>query len=187
MEENVSIVRRGWKPCADPKVCKMYNEVVEECRKKFPHSNIYGLDKTIYCTGGVRSYGMCVSTKVCGIVLSAIMINDNLIAAKNEKDIRDTIIHEVAHAAAPIHSNHNATWKHIGNTIGQKWNIRVQRTNNKQVSHENAPYVLQCCNCGATWIRNRSSNLVKHPERFSHGNCPIGSIKLIRVHGKEVV
>lgn len=186
MGDKTTTPRRGWNPCVDPKACKIFKEVVAECRKKFPHSDISGLDETLYVKNNVRHYGECMRTNVCGKHLSAIMINGNLLAANNPKDIRDVLVHEVAHAAAPIRAHHNSTWKHIGDTIGQKWNITVERNTNREVAQENAPYVLQCSKCGMTWVRSRSSNFVKHPERFFHENCPIGAIKLIRIHGKEV-
>ena len=186
MGDKTFTVRRGWKPCVDPKACKIFKEVIAECRKKFPHSDISGLDETLYVRSNVRPYGQCESAIVCGKHLSAIMINGNLLAANNHKDIRNVLIHEVAHAAAPIQAHHNSTWKHIGDTIGEKWNTTVQRTNHREVAQGNAPYVLQCAKCGATWVRARSSTFVQYPERFHHGRCPTGTIKLIRIHGKEV-
>lgn len=178
--------RRGWRPCVNPKACKIFKEVVAECRKKFPHSDISWLDATLYVKNNVRHYGECMRTNVCGKHLSAIMINGNLLAANSTKDIRNVLVHEVAHAAAPIRAHHNSTWKSIGDTIGEKWNITVQRTGNKKVAKGNAPYVLRCSRCGMIWIRARSSNFVQHPEKFHHDNCPMGTIKLIRIHGKEV-
>lgn len=186
MSDKTITVRRGWKPCADPKACKIFKEVVAECRKKFPHSDISGLDETLYVKSNVGPYGQCKHTNVCGEHLSAIMINGNLLAANNPKDIRNVLVHEVAHAAAPMRAHHNSTWKNIGDTIGEKWHTTVQITNNREVAQGNAPYVLRCARCGATWIRARSSRFVQHPEKFHHDNCPVGTIKLIRVHGKEV-
>ena len=187
MDDKKITVRRGWKPCVDPKACKIFKEVVAECRRKLPHSDISGLDETLYVKNNVRPYGECKYTSVCGKHLSAIMINGNLLAANNTKDIRSVLVHEVAHAAAPIRAHHNSTWKRIGDTIGEKWNITVQRTDDMEVAQGNAPYVLRCSKCGMSWIRARSSAFVQHPERFHHGRCPIGTIKLIRIHGKEVV
>ena len=186
MDDKKITVRRGWKPCVDPKACKIFKEVIAECRRKLPHSDISGLDETLYVKNNVRHYGECMYTKVCGKHLSAIMINGNLLAANNPKDIRSVLVHEVAHAAAPIRAHHNYTWKRIGDTIGEKWDITVQRTDDMEVAQGNAPYVLRCSKCGMNWIRARSSAFVQHPERFHHGRCPIGTIKLIRIHGKEV-
>lgn len=187
MGDKMTTPRRGWRPCVDPRACKIFKEVVAECRKKFPHSDISGLDETLYVKNNIRHYGECMRTNVCGKHLSAIMINGNLLAANKPKDIRNVLVHEVAHAAAPMRAHHNSTWKNIGDTIGEKWNITVQRTDNREVVQGDAPYVLRCAKCGMTWVRARSSNFVQHPENYHHDNCPIGTIKLIRIHGKEVV
>lgn len=184
MEKKVSLVKRGWKPCTNPKVCKIFKEVVAECRKKFPHSNISGLDETLYVRSYAHSYGKCAYGIVCGKVLSAIVVDKGLIAMKNERDIRNTIIHEVAHAAAPLRAHHNSEWKHIGDTIGKKWGMSVQRVGEKKALQRPPLYILQCCKCGAKWNCYRASKFVQNFEHY-HCGCS-GRIKLIYAHGKEV-
>lgn len=68
------------------------------------------------------------------------------------EQIRDTILHEIAHAIAGYGAGHNWEWKHVARSIG----ARPTRCAPPEIESEAAPnYLLTCPTCGRSWTRYR--------------------------------
>lgn len=60
----------------------------------------------------VRRFGACYKHK------NLITISRKLTELNDEAQVRDTILHEIAHALAPARAHHNRQWKSIAKAIG---------------------------------------------------------------------
>lgn len=81
-------------------------------------------------------FGLCAWSK------KTISLSRHLTELNDEEQVRDTILHEIAHALAPKRAGHNRQW------------------------------VYQCLQVGAKPQRCYSDTAVKTPERVVVGTCP---------------
>jgi len=85
---------------------------------------------------GKRQLGYCrEQTKTIALSLHYIQLND-------EAHVRDTILHEIAHALAGHANGHNAKWKAVCRRIG----ANPQRLDRK-ANVPDAPYEMFCTIC----------------------------------------
>lgn len=63
---------------------------------------------------------------VCHYNLKLIEMSKELVALNSEEDVRDTILHEIAHAIVGIGHGHGPAWKHTARLIGAKTAARYE-------------------------------------------------------------
>ena len=139
----------------------------------------------LYLRKSVSSFGSCFSQKNsdggedCAIVMNALLLD------YSDDQIREILVHEVAHAICPRH-HHDSHWKRVANTLGKKWNYKIERQchdaelnaaiyKQKGVRHP-YEYELYCPVCGQSWKYRRMCKAVRHPERY---RCPKDKSKLL--------
>ena len=76
--------------------------------------------------------------------VKTIKLSRYLVALNNEDEVRDTILHEIAHAIAGLRNGHNAKWKAVCRRIGAK----PQRLAGEEVNVVKHRYEIVCECCG---------------------------------------
>jgi len=72
----------------------------------------------------------------------------------SEKEVEDTLLHEIAHALVGPGFGHGKVWKQMARKIG----CSAERCHNVKITYK---YILRCEKCGkVTGKRNRRKNLV---------------------------
>ncbi len=78
------------------------------------------------------------------VEVKTIKLSRPLVEINDEGEVRDTILHEIAHAIAGVEHGHDATWKTVCRRIGAK----PDRTyNDTQVNTVKARYEIVCTCC----------------------------------------
>lgn len=99
-----------------------------------------------------RRFGCChFGKKEITLSLPLSLLND-------EASIRDTILHEIAHAKVGINHNHDSEWRAMAKSIGGSGNRCYKNT---EVKQPHKPWVAICGICGKTY-----SSYKKH-----YGQC----------------
>ena len=163
-----NLISRTWTKCKDAKTLKMWDDVLRVCEDIYPNSTA-NIDLTLYENHARRILGQCRHDVVCGKVLNAICIN-KCMYSRPQKEIRDTLIHEVAHAVEP-RDHHGAKWKRAGDKIGKRWGITVTRCGNLATKPNEQPFTLCCTKCSKTYRQFRVCRSVEHPHLFTCGIC----------------
>ena len=112
---------------------------------------------------GRTQYGTC-SSRTTTITLSKV-----LVPLMSDSAVRNTILHEIAHAIVGCHHGHNNVWKRKAIEIG----CNGTRTNNHGIANKvQAKYKAQCSSCGATHTKHRASRALHactcHRKRNPH-------------------
>ena len=111
-----------------------------------------------------------------------ITINEYLINTNNEKEIKDTIIHEILHTL-PDCMNHGKIWKQKAMIINNRYNMDISRCGNFQIvemqeAKEEVQYMFKCKDCGQIIKRKRMSKFVRE---YEHYHCAICKGKFERI------
>ena len=95
----------------------------------------------------------------------------------SDEQIRDTILHEIAHALAGNQAGHGYKWQQIAASIGAAPE-RCAPATPDVVNTAKHNYVLECSGCGKKWYRYR---LRKEAQRAYCATCnlPIKAYKLV--------
>lgn len=106
-----------------------------------------------------KRLGVCnPSRQIIGLSAPLARINDL-------DTVRNTILHEIAHALAPARSGHGSEWKRICREIG----ARPERcANGEEIETLPSKYVGTCPKCSHTFKRDRLSARLKQ----AGGWCP---------------
>jgi hypothetical protein len=67
-----------------------------------------------WCPGALRRFGMCKSRS------KKITLSRHLTVLNNEEEVIDVMLHEIAHAIAPIGEHHSAAWRLCAQMVGAK-------------------------------------------------------------------
>lgn len=103
----------------------------------------------------VRLFGVCsYSTKTITISRPLVELND-------ENQVRDTILHEIAHALAGKGTHHGYKWRAIAIQIG----CNGRRCYGSNVVKPKGKYLAQCNKCGL------SQEYTKKMKRLACGRC----------------
>src|ERR1041385_8479007 len=119
---------------------------------------------------GKRQLGVCRvrRKRVAGspgyVEVKTIGLSRNLVALNSDEEVRDTILHEIAHALAGVSNGHNRIWKEVCLRVG----ARPQRLAGEQVKIAAAPYVIVCGCCQKNL--GRRHRLIS-PRRLSRIYC----------------
>lgn len=84
-----------------------------------------------------RAFGMCDHVK------RILSLSESLTRLNNDKDVTDTILHEIAHALLPINCNHGKRWKDKCIEIGAK----PERCYDKRIIKADYKYIYHCESC----------------------------------------
>lgn len=84
-----------------------------------------------------------------------ITLSLELTQLNDEEQVRDTILHEIAHALTPGH-HHDSVWRQKAIEIGCNGSRCYSPDN---VNTPQAPYTATCNGCGTTHLRHRKPRL----------------------------
>ena len=163
-----------WKLCQDKKLNKIYDEVYEEANRLGFLKNLHH-KRPLYIRKSIRSWGLCKSHRVINDIYDSVICLNEVVASQKEYETaRKIIVHEIAHAATPK-DHHGNNWHRIGDLIGAKWNIKVERTDNYEgmnlKSDDNIKYIVECPKCHVQWKYNRMCKTVEKFDKYRCGKC----------------
>ena len=104
-----------------------------------------------------------------------IEVNERLCDGEHDDALTCTLLHEFIHTA-PGCMNHGKEWKHYADIVSRETPYNISRTKSNEEfgftpETVKAKYTLQCVNCGAIIYRNRMSDFVMYPNRYTHKEC----------------
>lgn len=102
---------------------------------------------------GRNEFGACRTkwNQVTGHIYKEITLSRKLSTDNNEIEVKDTILHEIAHALVGCRDRHGLAWKHEATRIGAK-PIAKFSTNEVTMSYK---WTGTCADCGRQWKRHR--------------------------------
>jgi len=100
-----------------------------------------------------------------------------LVETRDSQEIRDTLLHEVAHAIAGPTANHGPDWKMAARMVGARPETKCRKASIVSPSQKRPPkYTVLCPSCKAEFGRKRAPK--------GYGGYPVGSIfRTGHVHG----
>ncbi len=113
----------------------------------------------------VRRFGMCRKTgSVFTIEIAAVLLS------ADEFFVAQTLAHELLHTCWGC-QNHGALWQNYANCLNQAYGYHISRTNSYEEAgidapKQNAPYRMQCIQCGVVIERYRMSSFVRQPQKY---------------------
>lgn len=144
---------------------------------------VYGLNKNLKSIGiktgkilkieinnrATKRRGQCEKTKNgYKIEISKFILSDR-------KQLTNTIYHELLHTVEGC-MNHGKKWKALADKVNRTYNVEITRTAiaNQEMKEEQlkrAKYKAVCQKCGKEIYRQRISNFIKNPARYSCVVC----------------
>lgn len=88
---------------------------------------------------------------ICRPMKKEIGLSRHYVRLNNEAEVRDTILHEIAHALTPRHG-HDRVWKAACRKVGAR---PVRCADSAKVAMPAAPWQATCADCGAVHKRHR--------------------------------
>lgn len=109
-----------------------------------------------------RRFGHCDYGK------KKITISKALTELNNEEEVKDTILHEIAHALTlGTSSGHDKIWKEKCIEIGAEPTMYYS----KEVKGTEARFVFKCKGCGLEIERHKASKFVTRYQNYTCGSC----------------
>jgi len=108
--------------------------------------------------------------------IRTITLSRYLVALNDEATVRDTILHEIAHALAGLDHGHDAHWQEICRRIG----ARPQRLADEQVQVAPARYEVVCDCCGRVLGQRHQRMAPLRLARMYCRNCGRSSLGKLR-------
>lgn len=125
----------------------------------------------IKITGRLTSSLASVTEEYNGLYL--VKFSRKWLEELSERELNQTIIHELAHIKAGIEEGHNRKWRRVMRNWGQREDEIHYTTNKTQKKIYN--YNLHCPNCGSNNYYARKGKFVKMVEKGDRecycGNC----------------
>jgi predicted SprT family Zn-dependent metalloprotease len=106
----------------------------------------------------VQRFGCCYSS------IQVISLSYKLTELNSEEEVKDTILHEIAHALNP-HENHGRDWKNTCIKIGARPE-RCYTLNTIEVPVPKHVYIYVCPDCGREVVRN-----YRFHKKYACGEC----------------
>ena len=98
-----------------------------------------------------------------------------------DKLIKGTLAHEILHTCLGC-MNHQKLWQTYANQMNEAFGYDIKRTSSaaeKGVQlHIKYKHMVVCPNCGQQFPKSRSTNVTRHPEEYSCGNCGHSGLRL---------
>lgn len=103
----------------------------------------------------------------CNYLKKQISLSEELTRLNEEYHVRDTILHEIAHALVPKGVHHGKEWKDVCVRIG----ANPSATYSNQVIRPKYKYQAVCKNCGHTYMARRKLKVscIACCKKFNHG------------------
>lgn len=100
-------------------------------------------------------------------------LSETWLTRVGEDEVRDTILHEIAHFKAGLKAGHGRPWKEACRAIGAvpERLARLEGDLIKKVQAETAKYHLTCKDCGNVHYRNRLPRGRKSFAGYRCGKC----------------
>ncbi len=120
---------------------------------------------------------------LCRFAPKIISVSKPLADLNSEETLRDTILHEVAHALAGSQAGHGILWKLQARVLGARLETCCKVS---QVIQVETAWQAVCVDCGVKVSRTRAPNLAR---KYSHGSCrhKLNAGKVVwHFHGKPV-
>ncbi|MEK7233604.1 MAG: SprT-like domain-containing protein [Elusimicrobiota bacterium] len=102
---------------------------------------------------------------VCKWNKRTIGLSRQLVRLNDEAQVRDTLLHELAHALAPRQAGHGPIWRAMAAAIGAK---PERCYSSDTVAQPALPYQLRCLHCNRAVPRARR---LRRGRRISCGTC----------------
>ena len=109
---------------------------------------------------------------------ASIRVSRYYMEGASERQMRETLAHEICHAVYGVTHGHGASWKACANAFNSIYGYNIQRLGGTsqgdfQLSSKVAKvrYVVKCESCGQEIKRTRNSRLTLHPEHYRCGIC----------------
>ena len=129
------------------------------------------IDKHVKLTNAFNTLGTC--RRINGNF--SIRVSNNII---NEKDIRNTLMHEILHTIDGCF-NHGNKFISCGNLINDcYYGYNIKRCNCVEKKEVEYKYRAVCNGCGQEIKRMKRSNFIKYMEHYKCGKCD-GKFQLI--------
>ena len=125
-------------------------ELANELLRKHGLANTW----TFHFDRAVLRFGSCQYRR------KRITLSAHLTMLNDEEQVRDTILHEIAHALAPPRAGHGKKWQRIARAIG----CNGMRCYGDEVVAPKPKFIGVCPNCSGKVERNRRN-------RLSCGKC----------------
>lgn len=116
---------------------------------------------TLHTSRALRTFGACSHH------LKRIKLSVHLVELNTEEKVRDTILHEIAHALLPREAFHGPLWKDKARSIGAR---PVACYSSKDVTFVPGKYVGTCTKCGKVVYKHRWNRRIES-NGYSHNNC----------------
>jgi predicted SprT family Zn-dependent metalloprotease len=87
----------------------------------------------------------------CSYAKQEISLSSHLVKLNGEAEVRDTLLHEIAHALAPRGAGHGLVWRTVALSIG----CNGQRCYGREVARPQPKYTGTCPTCGRVIYRHR--------------------------------
>lgn len=102
-----------------------------------------------------------------------IEIAEYLLKEAPDKDIKNTMVHELIHTF-PKCLNHGHEFYKYANILNEKYGYNISRANEtpwRKADSSNYKYMFKCSGCGQIIVRQRKSRFTEHPELYTCGSC----------------
>lgn len=93
---------------------------------------------------------------IVGGIARELQLSRRLLPYMTEEQVRDTILHEIAHAITGT-PYHDEEWRQACIEVGANPEISDSLPNERQMLEETSTWFLTCEQCGAEWFRDRLS------------------------------
>ena len=188
-------IKRTWKPCTNPEINKIYNEVFNATKELYPE--YFDCKISFYLDTSTSHLGRCTTHLRRDSIYSKwgtvnhygnLRYNEVVILlSKYVTDldvVRRTLIHEFGHMVTP-RENHSYSWEARTKRIGAKFNEhdfrRLASTDDSEsfrqqiaasgAKKEAKTYTVVCSKCGRVVTRRKMCDVIKHPENWRCGVC----------------
>lgn len=94
-----------------------------------------------------RQKGHCEWKIVNGVLTKTLRLSTHWTKVRDDADVRNTILHEIAHALAGLRAGHGALWKHYAIQVGAK---PVRCTSDPEGAKAVGKYAVVCLGEGET-------------------------------------
>lgn len=91
----------------------------------------------------------------CNYTKQEISLSSHLVELNGEAEVRDTLLHEIAHALAPRGAGHGPDWRAVAISIG----CNGQRCYGKEIARPKPKNKGTCPTCGRVIFRHRRTVL----------------------------
>lgn len=111
-----------------------------------------------------------------------IKLSYHLVTLNGEDEVRETILHEIAHAIAGLEHGHDAKWKKVCRRIG----ARPERLAGERVVMPAARYTILCGNCDRNLGRRHRRPGIKQLKQLYCAYCGPTSQGALRLHDRAL-